>query len=133
MKFAISTDSDFVSEHFGRCPSFTLLEVEGGKVLNKEVIGNPGHHPGYIPQFLHSKGVNCIIAGGMGMRAKSFFQDLGIDTVLGVTGKVDKVIEDISRGNLKGSEGLCRPGAGRGYGIEKSECDHPEDKDQKNK
>jgi len=31
MKIAISTDSGFVSEHFGRCPSFTIVEITDGK------------------------------------------------------------------------------------------------------
>ena len=28
MKIAISTDGDFVSAHFGRCPSFTIVDIE---------------------------------------------------------------------------------------------------------
>jgi len=30
---------------------------------------------------------------------------------------------------LEGGESLCNPGAGRRYGLEKEECDHPDDKD----
>ena len=38
MKIAISTDAGFVSAHFGRCPSFTIAEIEEGKVLKIEEI-----------------------------------------------------------------------------------------------
>ena len=38
MKIAISTDNGQVSAHFGRCPEFTVVEIENGKVLSKEVI-----------------------------------------------------------------------------------------------
>ncbi|MCF7873072.1 MAG: dinitrogenase iron-molybdenum cofactor, partial [Candidatus Omnitrophica bacterium] len=57
MKVAISTDSGYVSQHFGRCPVFTLVECEDEKVIEKKEIPNPGHHPGYLPEFLKKEGV----------------------------------------------------------------------------
>ena len=126
MRIAISTDGDFVSAHFGRCPSFTLIDVENGQVTKRVEVANPGHQPGAIPQFLHQKGVHCIIAGGMGMRATSFFEEYGIQTVVGVSGKIDEVIAQLKKGTLEGGESLCRPGAGKGYGLDKEECDHPD-------
>jgi len=129
MRVAISTDGDFVSPHFGRCPSYTIIDIEGNKVTKKEIIDNPGHQPGFIPQFLHQRGVECIVAGGMGTRATGFFNELGIKTIVGVTGKIDEVIEKILKGSLEGGESLCKPGSGKAYGIEKTECDHPHKKD----
>jgi predicted Fe-Mo cluster-binding NifX family protein len=129
MRVAISTDGEFVSAHFGRCPSFTIVDIENGKVTRKEVVNNPGHHPGYIPQFLHQKGVTCIICGGMGMRATGFFEELGIQTIVGISGKINDAIKELLKGTLEGGESLCKPGAGKGYGIEKSKCDHPDEKD----
>ena len=127
MRVAISTDGEFVSAHFGRCPSFTIVDIiKDGEVAIKEVADNPGHQPGFIPQFLHKKGVNCIIAGGMGMRAQGFFDEFSIQAIVGVTGRVDEVIEKLKKGTLEGGESLCRPGAGKGYGLDKTECDHPE-------
>ena len=129
MRIAISTDGDFVSAHFGRCPSFTIMDIEESKVIKKEIVDNPGHQPGFIPQFLHQKGVECIIAGGMGARATGFFDELGIKAIVGVSGRIDDVIEKIKNGTLQGGESLCRPGAGKGYGLDKTECDHPDEKD----
>lgn len=126
MRIAISTDGDYVSAHFGRCPNFTILDVDNGKVVKKEIVDNPGHQPGFIPQFLHEKSVNCIIAGGMGMRATGFFEEYGIKTVVGVSGKIDEVIEKLRNGTLEGGESLCKPGLGKGYGLDKSQCDHPQ-------
>jgi predicted Fe-Mo cluster-binding NifX family protein len=125
MRVAISTDGDFVSTHFGRCPFFTIVDIEGSKVMKKEVIENPGHQPGFIPQFLHQRGVECIVAGGMGMRAQGFFTEAGIQTILGASGKIDDVIEELNKGTLKGGESLCKPGSGKGYGLDKAVCDHP--------
>ena len=127
MKIAISTDGDSVSAHFGRCPSFTIVDiVKDGNAAIKEIIDNPGHQPGFIPQFLHKKGVNCIVAGGMGMRAASLFDGFGIKTIVGVSGKIIEVIDKLKQGTLKGGESLCKPGSGKGYGLDKTECDHPE-------
>ena len=124
MKIAISTDGEYVSEHFGRCPSFTLADIENGKLVSKKVIDNPGHHPGYLPQYLSEKGVNCMVAGGMGMRAKELFEDANIDIILGVEGKIDSIIDKIISDTLEGGKSLCKPGAGKGYGIDKTECEH---------
>jgi len=127
LKVAISTDNGFVSAHFGRCPLFTIIQTEGNKIIGKEVIDNPGHHPGFLPKFLKEKGVRAIIAGGMGQRAQMLFDESGIKTIMGITGAVDEVIEELISGTLKGGESLCSPGAGRGYGVNKTVCEHPED------
>ena len=126
MKIAISTDSGNVSEHFGRCPEFTILDIENGALKGREVITNPGHHPGFLPEFLKKAGVECIIAGGMGMRAQDLFDAAGIKTIMGVSGSIDEVIKSLLSGTLKGGESLCNPGAGKGYGIDKTECEHPD-------
>ncbi len=126
MRIAISTDGDMVSPHFGRCPTFTVVDVDDGKIVKREIFDNPGHHPGFIPQFLHQKGVECIVCGGMGRRASGFFGEYGIQTILGITGRIEEVLDKIQKGILEGGESLCKPGSGKGYGLDKSECDHQE-------
>lgn len=121
MRIAISTDGDFVSAHFGRCPHFTIVNIDGGKILDKEVIENPGHHPGFIPQFLHEKNVDCIVTGGVGRRANSSFNEFGIKVVVGVSGRIDEILGKLQKGTLEGSESLCKPGSGKGYGLDKIE------------
>jgi predicted Fe-Mo cluster-binding NifX family protein len=124
MKIVISTDSGQVSAHFGRCPEFTLVDIVDCEVKEKTVIPNPGHHPGFLPKFFNEMGVGAIVAGGMGMRAQELFQQLGIEAIPGVSGPIEEAIEKLSAGTLKGGESLCQPGAGKGYGVEKDECDH---------
>lgn len=127
MRIAISTDGQYVSQHFGRCPFFTLIDIEKGKTAKKMEVANPGHAPGYIPKFLHEKGVQCIVCGGMGARAQGLFEEMGIEMKMGAEGKVDTIIEKLEKDELKGGESTCAPGAGRGYGIEKNECDHTDE------
>ena len=86
-----------------------------------------------IPEYLDEKGVKCIVAGGMGGRAQQFFGQYGITTVVGVSGTVEETIEKLRQGSLVPGESLCKPGSGKGYGIEKSVCDHPdEDHEEEN-
>lgn len=130
MRVAISTDGDYVSPHFGRCPSFTIVDIEDGKIIKKEMIENPRHQPGFIPQFLHQQGIDYIICGGMGSRAKSFFNEFGIQTIVGISGSIEEVLDKFLNGTLKGGESLCKPGSRKGYGLDKSQCDHHHEKDE---
>jgi len=124
LKIAISTDGSSVSAHFGRCPSFTIAEIDNDQVVKKETIANPGHHPGFLPEFLHGQGVSCIIAGGMGQRARMLFNEKGIEAIMGIEGSVDGVIAQYAKGQLEGGANTCRPESGKGYGLDKTVCDH---------
>ena len=126
MRIAISTDGDHVSAHFGRCPLFTIVDIDNSKIVQQEVVDNPGHQPGFIPQFLHSKGVDCIVCGGMGHRAIGLFEQAGIQTIMGITGKIKDIVLQLKNGKLVGGKSLCRSGAGEGYGLDKHKCDHPD-------
>jgi len=96
MKVAISTDQGYVSAHFGRCSTYTVVEVREGQMLSREEIANPGHQPGFLPQYLSEKGVNCII----------------VETIIGVQGTVDEVIEKFIKQDLEVGEDLCGHGHG---------------------
>jgi predicted Fe-Mo cluster-binding NifX family protein len=124
MKIVISTDGEMVSAHFGRCPQFTIIEIENGELKNREIIPNPGHHPGFLPQFFKDKNVECIVAGGMGMNAQNLFNQFNIQQIMGISGTIESVITMLQEGNLIGKESLCKPGGGKGYGVDKTTCDH---------
>ncbi|TKJ23198.1 MAG: dinitrogenase iron-molybdenum cofactor [Promethearchaeota archaeon Loki_b32] len=119
MKIAISTESGNVCAHFGRAPEFTFVTIEDNQVLKKEVLQNPGHSVGSIPQFVNQQGAKYMIAGGMGHRAEAFFSQYGIEVIVGISGKIDDVIKKILDGTLERGESLCTPGGGKGYGVEK--------------
>lgn len=118
-KVAIATDGPVVAQHFGHCPAYTIIEVNDGTTINKTVVPNPGHQPGFLPRFLGEKGVSCVIAGGMGPRAQDLFAEQGISTIIGVTGPVEDVIRSYLNGNLAGGESLCEHGQhGHGHDCE---------------
>jgi len=121
MKVAVSTDSGMVAEHFGRCPQFTIAEINGGKVEKAETIENPGHATGFLPNFFSEKGIDVLVAGGAGSRAQQICSELGIKLVLGISGKVGEVLEMLAKGELEEGESSCSPGKGKGYGIPKED------------
>ncbi|MFX1426909.1 MAG: NifB/NifX family molybdenum-iron cluster-binding protein [Promethearchaeota archaeon] len=127
MKIAISSDSGNVSAHFGRAPTYTFLTIENNKLIEKKELQNPGHTIGSIPKFISEQGAKCMIAGGMGRRAQDFFNQLGIEVIMGVTGKIEDVITKILNGTLEGGESICSPGGGRGYGVEKIHTEEDND------
>ena len=85
MKIAIPTASGILCPHFGHCEKFVIAIVDDKTktIAAKEEAVPPPHEPGLLPKWLHEKGVNVIIAGGMGMRAQQLFGQYGIQVVVG--------------------------------------------------
>jgi predicted Fe-Mo cluster-binding NifX family protein len=107
MKIAVSTEGGSVSAHFGRCPTYTLVDIEEGKIIRRMEIPNPGHQPGFLPDYLSRMGVGTIVAGGMGPRAQGLFAEKKIQTIIGVQGRVDEVIERFLNQELEAGRDLC--------------------------
>ena len=107
MRVAISTDGDAVAPHFGRCDAYTIVDIEDGESKDPTRIPNPGHEPGFLPEYLAERGVNCIVAGGMGPRAQMLFDQQKIQTVVGISGSVAEAIEALCRGELRSGESMC--------------------------
>ena len=112
MRIAVSAEDDrgldsVVSPHFGRCPYFVLVDVEGRDVSAVTAVENPyygNHEPGQVPAFIHSQNANVMLAGGMGGRAIQFFQQLGVQAATGAAGTVRIALERYLGGELVGAE-----------------------------
>ena len=94
-----------MSMHFGRCPYYVLVDVEGETIKHVETVANPyfnQHTPGVVPRFIHSQNANVMIAGGMGPRAIEIFQSLGIEVATGVGGQVENVLNAYLDGKVQG-------------------------------
>ncbi len=107
MKVAVATENGHVAQHFGRCSHYTIANVDKDNILSIEIMSNPGHEPGYLPQYLSEKGVECIIAGGMGTMAQNLFAEKNICTIVGIVGDVNGVLQRFAEGKLKGAQSLC--------------------------
>ena len=100
MKVALACNGPQVAPHFGRCEGYEIAEIVDGEVMQRETVANPGHEPGALPKMLNEMGVGCIVAGGMGPRAQQFFDEFGIQTITGVSGSLNEVIEALAWGRL---------------------------------
>ncbi|MDD5723674.1 MAG: iron-sulfur cluster carrier protein MrpORP [Syntrophales bacterium] len=84
-KIAIPIVEGHLSAHFGHCEEFAIFDVdlEAKKIIGQERAPSPPHEPGLLPRWLGEKGVNVIIAGGMGTRAQELFAERGISVSIG--------------------------------------------------
>lgn len=107
MKIAVASEREMVTEHFGHCINFNIYETEDNKIINSKSIANPGHRPGFLPNFLNDMGVNVIISGGMGGGAIDIFNEKGIEVITGARGEAKIVAEQYLQGNLKSTGSIC--------------------------
>lgn len=87
MRIAVPSDSTdgldaAISEHFGHCAAFTIIAVENGAIGEVSIVENVAHEHGGCMTPVHllkEHGVEVLVAGGMGGRPLSGFEQVGID------------------------------------------------------
>lgn len=107
---AIPTSRGLLSPHFGHCDEFTLITVDTEKkeILAENILKAPEHEPGLLPRWLHEKGANIIIAGGMGVRAQTLFTQNNIDVIVGAPTTAPKeIVTSYLNGTLEAGANLC--------------------------
>lgn len=107
MKIAVASEKNTVTGHFGHCENFNIYTAEQGRITKAESVPNPGHRPGFLPNFLSDMGINVIISGGMGGGAVEIFNEKGIEVITGARGGAKKAAEAYLRGELKSSGSVC--------------------------
>ncbi|NCB51252.1 MAG: dinitrogenase iron-molybdenum cofactor [Clostridia bacterium] len=107
MKIAVASEGKIVTGHFGHCTNFMIYDAENGNILSEESIPNPGHRPGFLPNFLADRGVNVIVSGGMGGGAVDIFNERNVEVVIGASGDAKLAVERYLRGELKTTGSIC--------------------------
>lgn len=107
MKIAVAANGNNVAGHFGHCEQFVFFEIENNVVVNETAVPNPGHRPGFLPNFLADNGAEVIIAGGMGGGAVDIFNERGVQVVVGATGDVKENVAAWLNGQLKSTGSIC--------------------------
>lgn len=107
MRIAIASEKDMVTEHFGHCENFNIFDAEDGKIVGEQSVANPGHRPGFLPNFLHEQGVDVIISGGMGGGAIEIFNNHDIEVIVGASGSAKAAAESYLKGELKSTGSVC--------------------------
>ena len=96
-----------ISQHFGRCPYYLILDVQGDEIIKADSIVNPyynDHTPGMVPKFINEQEANVMIAGGIGPRAIDLFAGMGIEVVSGIAGNTGDVVQAYLKGEISGVE-----------------------------
>ncbi len=110
VKIAIPLAQGKLCMHFGHSEEFALIEVDEQhkEILRQESIPAPEHQPGLLPRWLHDRGANVIISGGMGSRAQSLFSENGIRVVTGAPAEEpSKIAMDYLNGRLVSGGNVC--------------------------
>ena len=99
-----------ISQHFGRAPTFTLVDLDTKEV---QILPNKGEHMGgsVLPtDTLKDKGVQVMIVGNLGPRAIQNFAEQCIEVFVGATGTVKDAIDDWREGLLTkaSSDNACQ-------------------------
>lgn len=118
MKYATPVSGGKLSTHFGQSTEFMLIDVDNnGQIVSKHTISTVAHNCGILPNLLADKGVNVVLAGGMGMGPRLAFERHNILVVLGVT-EIDPeqaVLSHLNR-TLVSGQNVCEHGD--------TACDH---------
>ncbi|HQF37511.1 MAG TPA: NifB/NifX family molybdenum-iron cluster-binding protein [Opitutaceae bacterium] len=114
MKIAIPLTAGRLSSHFGHCEQFALVEVDriAGKISGQSLVVPPPHEPGLLPRWLKERGVQVVIAGGMGRRALDLFAENGI--AVHAAG-ADSALEGLVPALLQGALGDEKPTCGHDH------------------
>ncbi|MDD4986528.1 MAG: NifB/NifX family molybdenum-iron cluster-binding protein [Dehalococcoidales bacterium] len=110
MKYAVPVSGGMLSQHFGHCEQFALIDVneETSKIISKKLVPSPGHEPGFLPGWLAGEGVSVVIAGGMGSRAQELFDRNRIKVVANVLeSDPERAVMSYLAGTLKTGGDAC--------------------------
>lgn len=110
MKIAIPLAHGRLAMHFGHCEQFALVDIDEAtqERTRTEILPAPQHEPGLLPRWLHDRGAEVILAGGMGNRAQQLFAQQGIRVIYGVPpDTLDNVVKAFLGGSLVAGENFC--------------------------
>ncbi|MCI1640191.1 MAG: NifB/NifX family molybdenum-iron cluster-binding protein [Bacteroidales bacterium] len=107
-KIAVPVETGKLCAHFGHCESFYIADTEDGKITDENEIVPPEHEPGLYPKWINGQGVSCIIAGGMGGKARMLLKEENIKVVISAESKTPReLVEDYLKGSLAIGENSC--------------------------
>lgn len=105
--------------HFGHCDLYTLISIQNGVIQDVQVVPNVPHQQGgcMAPvQYLAGKGVQQLIAGGMGLRPLMGFNQVGIQVLHGGESRtVGEAVQSAIAGKLPQFQQMHTCGGGGGH------------------
>ncbi|HUV61455.1 MAG TPA: NifB/NifX family molybdenum-iron cluster-binding protein [Thermoplasmata archaeon] len=91
---------DVVCDHFGRAPTFTVVDTETNEV---QVVKNRSEHMGGLgkpPEHIAKTGAKVLICSGLGPMAIDMLVGFGVEVYVGAAGTAKEAIEAWKEGKL---------------------------------
>ncbi len=93
-----------IAEHFGRCQTYTFLDEKGSIA---EVIANTSEHmggTGLPPKLMKKHGANALVCRGIGPKAISLCNELGINVFICKASTVRGAFDEWKQSRAKEAE-----------------------------
>jgi len=90
-----------VGQHFGRVPTYTIIDTETDKV---EVFDNTSEHMGGVglpAEILSKRGIHVLVCSGLGRRAIMLFDQFKIQVYIGAQGTARNAYEKWKNNELQ--------------------------------
>jgi len=127
MKICITSEGKELTSNldprFGRAAYFIFYDTETDEFEalandNTTGMGGVGIQSG---QLMAEKGVELVLTGNLGPNAAGVLEQAGIKAITGVSGKIEEVIENYKKGNLKEKAGPTNPSVTSKFGMDKKD------------
>lgn len=100
MKIAVTSENGLVFQHFGKCPSFVIADMENGRIKEKTLLSANGQGHGALVTLLQEAGVEVLICSGLGAGARNALQEAAITVISGAQGSVEAALTAYENGTL---------------------------------
>ena len=110
MRVAIPLTNGKLSQHFGHCEQFAIIDADRDtkSIKSRELVDPPAHEPGILPKWLSGLHVTLVIASGMGQRAQQLFAQNQIEVVVGAPNdSAENLVSAYLEGRVKCGENVC--------------------------
>ena len=107
-RIAVPLENGVLCAHFGHCQTFAIVSVENNAITEILELEPPEHVPGLYPRWIAHHGVTDVIAGGIGQKAISLFNQQQINAFAGAPVKpARELVEDFLAGTLSLNANYC--------------------------
>lgn len=100
MKIAITYENGNIFQHFGHTAAFKVYTVEGGKILDSQIVDSGASGHGALAGLLAQHQIQALICGGIGGGARMALAQAGIAVYGGVSGDADEAAQAFADGVL---------------------------------
>ncbi len=100
MKLAIAYENGEVFQHFGETPSYLVVDIENGEVVNETIHDNGEASHIALIDVLSGLGADAVVVGGLGGGAFVRLEAAGIKVYAPYVGSAKQAIEDYLNGRL---------------------------------